>query len=155
MQLDDEVVRRDALLTWDFTIDEALSAQQRAVTFVVEEVLDSRILDTDGAVDDWYAATPYRFVDFVPADGVVMHDRLPPLARDGAPRASELRVRTTFVTAQGGKAGPRTLLVRTEAEAQFRPADGGADIAVDVSYELSVTEDGGITGYSYAYDVAD
>ncbi|QEE60887.1 hypothetical protein FVA74_04295 [Salinibacterium sp. dk2585] len=157
MQLDEERVRLDALETWAFTREEAHAAQKTAVTFLVEEVLDSSILDTqqNGTVDDWYAATPYRFVDFIPTDGVVLHDRLPPLARDGAPRASEIRVTVTRVTAQGGKAGPRSLLVVLEADASYRAQDAASAVEAHVDYQLSFTPDGGIIGYSYRYDIAD
>lgn len=157
MQRDEARFRLDALETWDFTVQNAHAAQRTAVTFLIEEVLDSPLLDTseNGTVADWHAATPYRFVDFVPSDGVVLHDRLPPLARDGAARASEIRVDVTRVTAQGGKAGTRSLLVVLEADASYRPRDAGPAVKVHADYQLSFTPDGGIIGYSYRYDVAD
>ncbi len=156
MQLDEERFRLDALETWAFTRQEAHAAQKTAVTFLIEEVLDSPILDTqqNGTVDDWYAATPYRFVDFTPSDGVVLHDRLPPLVRDGAPRASDIRVTVTRVTAQGGKAGPRSLLVVLEADASYRAQDAASAVEAHVDYQLSFTPEGGIIGYSYRYDIA-
>lgn len=156
MQFDESAVDLGSLDSWEFTREDAVLAQRTAVTFLVEEVLDSAVLDTEanGGFDAWLAATGYRFPEYAPTEGLLLQGRLPPLARDGGPRASSIEVEVVGVEAQGGKAGPRSIMVRLEALASFRPASGGEPIVATTEYLLTLDADGGIVGYGYDYALA-
>ncbi|MCW4384983.1 hypothetical protein OH146_04260 [Salinibacterium sp. SYSU T00001] len=156
MLLDDSVVVSDSLEKWGFTREDALEAQRRTVTFVVEEALDSALLDTsdEGAFARWQAAAPYRFVDFAPPEDLLLQG-LPALARDGGPRSAQTQIEVVRVEGQGGKAGPTSILVRVEALSRFRPADGRAEIPVTTRFALAFDAAGGIVGISYGYSSAE
>jgi hypothetical protein len=159
MRLDPALVNAGALSQWGFSDAQTLAAQQAAVRFVVEVALDSPFLDptdgvpAEGSIAHWLGSTPYTFAEFSPADSVVLNGRLPPLARDGGPRASSTTVEIVRITAQGGKSGPTAILVQLEASSLFRPADSAEEIPVETTYTIGTDASGAIVSLGYGFEV--
>jgi hypothetical protein len=103
---DASVVNLESLTTHGFTIEDAEAAQQVALEYVADQGLDSSRLDEYSTSDSaWFdaekgafsPAAQERFAPLVEANGlrdagVIVTQSLPPLSRDGGPRAASSTV---------------------------------------------------------------
>ena len=127
----------ESLAEFGFTEKQAAMAQQNAVRFVVEEVLDSPMLDSKDpvAVSTWAQTNESLFSgdwDVAATSGIVYTGLLPVLIRDGSPRVAETTtaVEKVYAVEHTAKPGAGVVVVQTSSIAKFRMSD---EMAIEFS----------------------
>ena len=122
-----------SLVEFGFTEEDAKKAQQNAVRFVVEEALDSSLLDSKDpeALNTWAQANEKLFSgdwEVAASVGVVYNDSLPVLIRDGGPRAAEMTIAVEKIRAVESTTlpGQGILVVETTNIVNYRMSDEAA-----------------------------
>ncbi len=127
----------ESLAEFGFTEKQAEMAQQNAVRFVVEEALDSPMLDSKDpeAVSTWAQTNESLFSgdwDVAATTGIVYTGTLPVLIRDGSPRAAETTtaVEKVYAVEHTTRPGAGVVVVQTNSIAKFRMSD---EMAIEFS----------------------